>query len=161
MKESIENILKAIQTLPTNSQQYIIRQLKTINNRLALLEIKVEEKRLILSGKKKNTYTDSLEKATDILKLLGFTEYAFEGLNPDFINWMLLNTLPNTKYNPKLQNRYLLESFQQAWYLTKTDIPEPTYNEVRTTLLTFHDLIKEYEQESKTNFKDLIKQIDG
>jgi hypothetical protein len=161
MKESIENILKAIQTLPVNSQQYIIKQLKNINNRISHLEIKIEEKRLIISGKRKNTYTDSLEKAIDILRLFGFNEDSFDGLNPDFISWMLLNTLPNTKYNPKLQNRYLLESFQQAWYLTRTEIEEPTYNEVRKTLLTFNELIADYEKEAKTKLTDLIKEIDG
>lgn len=161
MKQSIENILKAIQTLPVNSQQYIIKQLKNINNRMTHLEIKIEEKRLIIAGKEKNTYTDSLEKAIDILKLFGFNNDSFEGLNPEFINWMLLNTLPNSKYNPKLQNRYLLESFQQAWYLTRTTNEEPTYKEVRNTLLTFDETIKEYEQEAKRSLTDLIKEIDG
>jgi phenylalanyl-tRNA synthetase alpha subunit len=161
MKESIENILKAIQALPTNSQQYVIKQLKNINTRMAHLEIKIEEKRLVIAGKKKNTYTDSLEKAIDILRLFGFNEDSFEGINPDFINWMLLNTLPNTKYNPKLQNKYLIDSFQQAWYLTRTTNEEPTYKEVRDTLLTFDETIKEYQKEANKSLTELIKEIDG
>ena len=75
MKQAIENILKAIQTLPVNSQQYIIKQLKDLSYKYTQLEIKVIEKSLIISGKRKNTYTDSLEKAIDILRLLGFTDW--------------------------------------------------------------------------------------
>ena len=161
MKEAISNILKTIQTLPPQSQTYIIKQLKNINGKLTHNQLKIEEKRLIIAGKKRNTYTDSLEKAVDVLKLLGFNEIAFDGLNPDFINWMLYNTLSNPKYNPKLQNRFLIESFQQAWYLTRTEHEQPTYNQVRNTLLTFDDTIKEYEEESKLSLIELINRIDA
>lgn len=161
MKQAIENILKAIQSLPDNSQQYIIKQLKEINSNFIYAQSKLQEKSLIISGKRKNTYTNTLEKAIDILRLLGFTEDAFDGLNPDFINWMLSNTLLNSKYQPKLQNRYLLESFQQAWYLTRTENEDPTYKEVRNTLLTFDEIIADYKKKSKRDLTQLIKEIDG
>jgi len=161
MKEYIENILKSVSQLSENNRNYIIKQLKGINNIITYQSAKLEEKSLIIAGKSPNTYTNALEKSIDILKLFGFTESTFAGLNPDFLNWMLNNTLTNTKFNPKLLNKYLLESFQQAWYLTRLTDEEPTYTQVRTTLLTFSDTIKDYEKESKQSLTELINRIDG
>ena len=161
MKQSFENILKAIKDSNPNTQNYIIKQLKNINGRITYLNAKIEEKRLIITGKKANTYTDELEKAVAVLKLFGYNEYTFTGVNPKFINWMLDNSLTNTKYNPKLQNKYLLDSFQQAWYITSIDNPNPTYSQVRNTLLTFNENIDNYKKEAKRKLNDLISKIDG
>lgn len=161
MKKIFESILSAIKPLSDNSQKYIIGSLKQLNNRIAYLEYKLEEKTLIISGKTKNSYSDNLEKATDLLKIFGYNEDSFKGVNPDFITWMLSNTLINTKFNPKLQNKYIIDSFQQAWYLTRTDKEEPTYNEVRNTLLTFDETIEQYKKESKRSLEQLIKDLNG
>lgn len=163
MKKVFENIINAIQLLPASAQNFIIKQLKIINDKIAHLEIKVEEKSLIIAGKRSNTYTNSLEKAVDLLRLFGFNENTFEGISPDFLNWMLLNTLPIIKYNPKLQNYYLINSFQQAYFifLAENDGKEPTYKQLRTLLLTFEDVIKEYENESNRTLNELINNTDG
>lgn len=163
MKQPIENILKAIQTLPVTSQQYIIKQLKELANKVTYLELKIEEKRLIIAGKEKNTYTDSLEKSIAILKLLGFSEFTFYGFNADFLNWMFDNTFNLPQYNPKLMNYYLLLALQQSYMICKTtnDGAEPTYKQVKENLLTWDDQIKEYEETIKLSIPNLIDKING
>jgi len=69
--------------------------------------------------------------------------------------------LTNTKFNARLQNKYLIESFQQAYFITILTKSNPTYNDVRNTLLTFNETIDEYENESKQSLSELIQRING
>jgi hypothetical protein len=163
MKIALENILKAILPLSDKSQEFILKQLKSITDKYnGLLSINDSYKRQ-LSGITPKQFNDHLIKSVEMLKIFGFTEFTFVGFNPDFLNWFFENTQTITKFNPKLMNYYLLESVQQSYFITlaENNGEEPTYNAVKNTLLTFEETIKDYEKESKLSLTELINKLDG
>lgn len=163
MKQAFENILKATSDLSSNNTNYIIRQLKTISSKITGLIAENESYKRQLTNVIPTQYNDNLQKSIDTLKLLGFSEFEFVGLNPEFLNWLIEQTTIIKKYNPRLMNFYLLRSMQQAYFLTQVDLNEeiPTYMQVRKTMLTFSDTITEYENELKLSLPELINKIDG
>lgn len=163
MKKQFENILKAIQKLPGQSQQFIITQLKELNNYIANLQGKNESFKAQLSGIEPAKHNDYILKSVDLLKLLGFNENTFESISSDFLNWMIENTVSNVKFNPKLMNFYLLDSLQQAFFITYAELDGkiPTYKQVKKTLLTFDETINKYESELKLSLPELLAKIDA
>jgi len=163
MKVAFENIVKAIKDLQPNSQNYIIKQLREINNGInGLMAINDSYKRQ-LTGVNEKQYNDMLFKSIELLKIFGFNEFTFVGLNPDFLVWFFENTQTNAKFNPKLMNFYLLDSMQQAYYIcvAQHEGEKPTYKEVKQTMLTFDEQIKTFESELKLSLPQLIAKIDG
>lgn len=163
MKKAFENILKAIADNTDKNRAFVIGQLKIINSKIVeLKEINDSYKRQ-LTGINTPQYNEMLQKSIDVLKLLGFSEIEFIGLNPIFLDWLINNTVIIKKYNPRLMNFYLLTSMQQAYFLTYAELQgeTPTYNQVRNTMLTFNELIEIYESELKLSLPELINKIDG
>lgn len=163
MKIAFENILKAISDLQDKNKEYIIRQLKTINNKITGLIAENESYKRQITGVSPIQYNETLQKAIDILKLVGFSDVQFVGLNPDFLNWLTEQSIKIKKYNPKLMNYYLLFSMQQAYFLTYAELQgvEPTYIQVRQTMLSFDSVIEQYKNELNFSLPELIEKIDG
>ena len=163
MKQAIENILKATSVLSDKNREFIIRQLKTINNKITSLAAENDSYKRQLTGVTPVQYNETLQKTIDVLKLLGFNEFEFVGLSPDFLNWLIEQTIIIKKYNPKLMNFYLLTSMQQAYFLTYAELQgeTPTYIQVRKTMLSFDSVIESYENELKLSLPELIFKIDG
>lgn len=163
MNIALENILKVSSDLKDHSRNFIIKQLKIISNKVNGLIAQNESYKRQITGVDSVRYNETLQKAVDTLKLLGFNDIEFVGLNPDFLNWIIEETTSIKKYNPKLMNFYLLTSMQQAYYLTSAekDGIKPTYNEVRNTMLTFNERINDLEYTLKLSLPDLINKIDG
>lgn len=163
MKTAFENILKAIKPLSDKNQEYIIKQLKEINNNITGLQLKNDSFKSQLAGINPKLFNDYLIKSIEMLKLFGFNENTWAGFNPSFLGWFIENTITITKYNPKFMNFYLLSSMQQAYFITMADNGgnRPTYNEVKKTLLTFDETIAEYEKQTKQSLIELIEKLDG
>lgn len=163
MKIAFENILKAIKVLPENNQEFVIKQLKVINNNIAALIGKNDSFKMQLTGIDSKQFNDSLIKSIELLKLFGFNENTFAGISPSFLDWFITNTTTNVKFNPKLMNFFMLESMQQAYFIcvAENEGIEPTYNQCKKTMLTFDETIKQYESDFKLSLPELIKRIDG
>jgi len=163
MKVAFENIVKAIKEMQPNSQTYIIKQLKEINNSISNLIAQNDSFKRQLTGVNEKQYNDMLFKSIELLKIFGFNEFTFIGLAPDFLVWFFDNTQTNVKFNPKLMNFYLLESMQQAYFicLAENQGKKPTYQNVKKTMLTFDEQIKTFESELKLSLPQLIAKIDG
>lgn len=159
MRNIFEKLINISNSLPPTKQTFFIKLLDELNSKICFLVETNESLKAQISGTKENQYNDNLKKAVDVLKLLGFNEVQFVGLNPDFLNWLIKQTTVIKKYNPKLMNYYLLISMQQAYFLTlaENDGNIPNYIEVRNTMLTFNDKI----ENSEISINDLIKKIDG
>jgi len=162
MKNNFENILKAISTLSDNNKAFIIKNLKEITGHISIISHKLN----IKYGKDTGLPTaeslnSDITKSFELLKVFGFNENTFAGINPDFLCWFIDHTTSIAKFNPKLLNYYILNSFQQAYFITVAGGWEnPDYNLVKKTMLTFKDVIKSYEDESKLSFEQLINSLD-
>jgi len=163
MKQSFENILKAIVTLSDNNKQYIIKQLKEINNLIVNLQAKNDSFKMQLSGVTPLKFNDTLIKSIYMLKIFGFTEETFAGFSPDFLNWFFENSQTNTKYNPKLMNYYLLDSMQQSYFIcyAENEGTPPTYSQVKKTMLTFTDVIECYKNDLNLDLSELLNKLHG
>ena len=163
MKKSFENIIKATAELNEKSRIYVINQLRNINNVIQGITAQNDSFKRQLTGIDSKQYNDTLFKALEILKIFGFNEYTFASFNPDFLEWFFNNTITNKKFNPKLMNFYLLNSLQQAFFIVcaENEGVEPTYNQVKNTMLTFDETIKQFEDELKLSLPDLITKLNG
>ena len=163
MKKYLENILKSILDLPDNKREYVIRQLQGLINISDTIQAKSDSFKRQLTGVSPKYFNDNLHKSVEVLKLFGFNEFTFAGLSPEFLEWFIDKTSTNTKYNPKLMNFYLLESMQQAYYITyaNNENEQPKYSEVKKTLLTFNEVIEDYKKQSKQSLTELIANING
>lgn len=163
MKQSFENILKGISNLNDNTKGYVIRQLKYINGLFAAQNAYSDSIKAQLTGVKPTQYNITLQKSIDLLKCFGFSDVTFSGVNPQFLDWFIINTTSQPNYQPKYMNHFIFMSFQQAYYLTYANNQgiEPTYKEVRNTLLTFDNLIAQYEEETKLSLTELINKLEN
>ena len=142
-KRDISNSFAAIikMSLTNNHSEIILKHLKTIESRLNEVEVRNKQLESKLTGLNPLYYNSNLEKAIDILRLLGFCEDTFNGISPIFLNWMLENTITNEKYQPKKMTFEYLNVMQQAFFMKVAENlgEEPTYYEVKK-------LIKEWNE---------------
>jgi len=153
---SLSNSLSPLQ------QDKMIELLEKLSNRTNQIEAFNNSLKCQLNVVGNKTYNDNLQKTIDVLKLLGFSQYSFDGIYPEFLNWLVDKTCYVTSYNPKLMNYYLLTSMQQAYMICSLEKDSiPTYTEVKKCMLTFDKDIEEKEKELKLSLPELINRIDG
>jgi len=163
MKEAFENILKATAELPESKRNFIMKNIKEIYNQITAETKRANQTYSKLTGlPTAKNFTDYHLKAFELLKVFGFTEYSFDEVYPDFLEWFIDETTKNPKFNPKLMNLYLFDAMQVSFLmLYSIEGNTPTFNEVKINMLTFNDKIEQYEKDSKRSLKQLLNDING
>lgn len=163
MKQIFEKLIVLSNSLQGQKQSFMISLLEQLSDKISTIQTYNESYKCQLSGTYPKQYNDNLDKAISILKLFGFSEIGFATLNPMFLGWMIKETMLNEKYNAKLINYHILESFQESYFMccAGKNGNEPTYKEVRDNILTWTEKIKEDEETLKLSLPELIKKIDG
>ena len=145
MKQSIENILKALSDLTENKRTYILKQLRSViadyNNKVSRLEAAVTKKNNI----NPNEYTEYLQLTLDILKLHGYQLADLLTYRAEFIEWFIYNTKNLNRYNSKEINKTILDSFNQGYEIFKIEFDrQPAdYLELRDFVMNWEQVLND------------------
>lgn len=146
MKESIENILKAITELPDHKKDYILKQLRGVisdyNNKVSRLEAAVTKKNNI----QPNEYNEYLQLSLDILKLHGYQLADLITYREEFLQWFIDNTRALNKYQAKEISKTILDSFNQGYEIFKIEFDRPPadYKELRDFVMNWEQVLKDH-----------------
>lgn len=149
MKQSFENILKAI---PPNRQEYAIKQLQFIANKIKYTEDVLNNFKERNTGVKQTDRTDALELCLDILRLHGYTLSNVTSFNIDFLNFMLNNTMHIDKFKNEQITFNILNDLQIAYnmYLLEFSKEPKDYMTLRDFLFNWEEVVNKRSIEKLT-----------